>query len=302
MADIMTRAKFTYLWQPGLDEIVRDVIGLAEYQYPKLFKIKSSKRKLEEDYGMTGMGRMTSKTEGGLPTILTKEAGYYKQYTNLTYANYVEITEEAVEDDLYDQLTDLAAELANSAKETKEYNHMVLFNYCDATTYYAGGDALALMSDSHLWSAASAQTYDTSAGATAISATNLEAALVVMRNAKNAAGVPVWMNPKRIWSSISLQGAIHRILNSTLLPGGSQNDVNPIKALYNLEPICSPYITSATKWGLQAEQHWLKSYNRKAFGTRAETAEGTGNLRWYGRERYVLGFNVAAGNYISTGA
>jgi hypothetical protein len=302
MADVMTRAQFTRLYQPGLDSIVNDNLGKRELLYKKLFNIKTSKRKNEEDYGVMSLGRFGTKDEGGIVTLDSLMAGYYKQYTNLTYAKYVEITEEAIEDDLYDQLQDLAKQMAVSWEESLEYYHWYMLNYCSVTTYYAGGDTFALQYDSHLWSASSAQTYDTDASTTAFSATALEAALVAIRGTKDATGKPIWLTPRRIWSGLTLEGPIYRVLNATLLPGTSQNDPNALKALYRLEPVCTPYITSTTKWGIQCDPHFLKSYMRKSFSTRAEVAEGTGNLRWYGRGRFVPGFNYAVGNYISTGA
>ena len=143
MADVMTRAKFTYLYQPGLESIVNDNLGKRELLHKKLFNNKTSKRKYEEDYGIMNLGRFVTKGEGDHSTLADLMAGYYKTYTHTTYAQYVEITEEAVEDDLYDQLQDLAKQMAVSWEESLEYYHFKLLEYCDATTYYAGGDAFA---------------------------------------------------------------------------------------------------------------------------------------------------------------
>jgi hypothetical protein len=302
MATIMIRDLFNRLYAPGMWNVQLEEFQRYEPIYPRIFNVKTSKRKYEEDYTIVGFSRFSTKTEGAELELDSYTAGYYKTYTHDTYAKYARITEEAIEDDLYGPMNEIARCMGIAARETYEYEAARLFNYITVTTYFTGGDGLALASASHKWSADIATTWSNTGSAAALTTANLEAAIAQIRGLTDGAGKTIQQVPRILLVGLSLEGQAYRILESPLVQELSTNAVNAIKGRYNLDLIVWPYLTSSTQWVVLCDNNALIFWNRLGLKSRSEEHFGTGDMQYKSRFRFKVGCNSPHPIYSNAGA
>jgi phage major head subunit gpT-like protein len=249
---------------PGL----YDVIALAYKEYPdiysKIFKVKTSSRKYEQNTGIEGLGAAAEKSEGNSVIFSDLTQGYDRTFTHKTYAIGSRITKEAYDDDLYSALkSKLGQYLARSMKQRWEIMAANVLNNGFTASYtgtgQTGGDAVALFSDSHPF--ASGGTYSNLlATAADLSATSLQNMITLMDKATEAGSIPIVLNPKTLIVSPENRWMAETILHSTQVPGSANNDVNTMNGIVNY--IVDPYLTDTDAWFLMSDYNPLIFWER----------------------------------------
>ena len=195
---------------PGLNAIFGSAYGSIDGEHTVLFEKETSKRSFEEEVMQTGLGEAPVKTEGAAIAYDSYQESYVARYVHQTIALGFNITEEAVEDDLYKTHSKIAAEgLGRSMASTKQVRAANIFNTAFSTN---GGDGVPLFSASHPTIAAGNQS---NLGTGDISETTLETALINISLFKDDRGILIGAQAKSVHIPPQLQFVIDKILSST---------------------------------------------------------------------------------------
>lgn len=253
----MNRSQFNKAVVPGLFSFMVDAYkprsGQEEWRQV-VSAVKTSNRAYEENAYYAGLGNLSRKPEGEPIQYDEMVEGPTKRWNHTTYALGVRITEELIEDSLYDQIGEmetLSRELGSSARETLNVLTFDMYNNGTATTNHTAGDALALFSGAHTalrggtWSNLLSPASD-------LSATSLQSAMQSFETTKDDTGK--FQNIKAKWILVhpANEWKARELLQSTYDPESPNNAVNTIKSR-NLQLVVSPYYTDQDAFTLIAE-------------------------------------------------
>lgn len=287
----------------NLKEIWLDT-GMAsekKEEYSTVFNILTSEKQTERDSYMSGFGLMPAKPEGQAATYDTLYAGIKEEYQHITYAMGYEITEEAVEDNLYSPQTfdQLPQALNESAMETVETVSFNVFNNGFTTN---GFDATTLFSTSH----------PTADGSTIsnrptthvdLSVTSLTAGVTAFEKFTGERGLKRPSKPEVLLIPVDLWNIAEELLKSEYKPYVGNNEVNALRAK-NLRYFDSKYLTDTDAWFLLSGKsgHKLKFYWRVKLGAlrRGNDFDST-NLKHLSRMRFSVGYSHWMGTYGTSG-
>ncbi len=297
---MITRSNMSALMAPYMRKIMLDRYKQIAKQYTILFNIATSTKQLETMLGITGFGLVPERPEGEGVRYDDPIQGFSAKFIHLTYALGYQITSEAVADDQYKMLgKKMAEQLGKSAAVTKEILAASILN--NGFTTANGPDALPLFSTSHPLTGGGV--YGNRPGvAAALSATSLQAALLVFRRQQDDRGKQLMIKPKYLVVPPELEYTAYAILNSTLMPGTNNNDVNSLKGA--LEIVVMDYLTSPTAWYIagEKEDHGLIWYDRQDLKMDDTTDFDTGNAKYKAEWRSSCGFSDWRGLWGTTGA
>lgn len=283
----MTRAHIPDLLERGIRKVFIDAYDLVDAQYEQLYNITGSSKRQERDVITAGLGTFQLKTEGNAPYFDAGQEAWLKQYVHNTFALGTEITEEGMEDDLYDYYLSIGRELGKAAAHTRQVEAMDLFNNLSATVYTADSTNYTLLSTSHFrvdggtWS-------NRFTNSTDLSIESLEAALTLWRtDQKDQRGRKITTRPKILLVGPSDQFMAWRITDAQNRPGGNDNDPNVVKTKANLEVFVSDFLSDDGRWFLLApkEETGLTYFDRAPTEMRRRDDSRTGNLLMIGRYR-----------------
>jgi|8_EtaG_2_1085327.scaffolds.fasta_scaffold14035_4 hypothetical protein len=303
----ISRAQLAKELEPGLNSL----FGLSydEYnrEYEEIFSIEDSNRAFEEEVLITGFGSAPTKSEGQGVSFDNASESYSARYTHDTVALAFALTEEAVEDNLYDSLGKRYVKaLAKSMANTKEVKGADVLNNAFSSSF-TGGDGKSLIATDHpLSGGGSAANRATSMAD--LNETSLEDALIDISGFTDDRGLTISVQATKMIVPSELVFVAERILNSNLRTGTSDNDLNAVKSTgvlpggysvnhYLTDPDAFFLLTSVTDQG-----DGLKMFQRSAMETSMEPDFATGNIRYKARERYSFGFSDWRGIYGSQGA
>jgi len=303
----ISRAQLAKELEPGLNSL----FGLSydEYnnEYEEIFSVEDSNRAFEEEVLITGFGSAPTKTEGQGVSFDNASESYSARYTHDTVALAFALTEEAVEDNLYDSLGKRYVKaLAKSMANTKEVKGADVLNNAFSSSF-TGGDGKSLIATDHpLSGGGSAANRATSMAD--LNETSLEDALIDIGGFTDDRGLTISVQASKMIVPSELVFVADRILNSQLRTGTSDNDLNAIKNTgvlsggysvnhYLTDPDAFFILTSVTDQG-----DGLKMFQRSGMETSMEPDFSTGNIRYKARERYSFGFSDWRGIYGSQGA
>ena len=303
----ISRAQLAKELEPGLNSL----FGLSydEYnrEYEEIFSIEDSNRAFEEEVLITGFGSAPTKTEGQGVSFDNASESYSARYTHDTVALAFALTEEAVEDNLYDSLGKRYVKaLAKSMANTKEVKGADVLNNAFSSSF-TGGDGKCLIATDHpLSGGGSAANRATSMAD--LNETSLEDALIDISGFTDDRGLTISVQASKMIVPSELVFVAERILNSNLRTGTSDNDLNAIRSTgvlpggysvnhYLTDPDAFFLLTSVTDQG-----DGLKMFQRSGMETSMEPDFSTGNIRYKARERYSFGFSDWRGIYGSQGA
>lgn len=300
----MNRATFP----KDLEEGLNAHFGMAYRDYPEefrdVFDLETSRKAFEEDVLNYGFGAASVKAEGGEFALDEGGQAWTARYTHETIALGFVITEEALEDNLYErQGPKYARALARSMRHTKEIKAAAVLNNAFSSSY-AGGDGVALLSTAH--PLAGGGTFSNKLATPAdLSEQALEDIMIQIRRAKDDRGVPVALTAKRLIIPPELEFTAIRLLQSNLRPGGNDNDINALRAkgVFANDPAAITRLTDADAWFIKTDcPEGLKLFQR--VGIQRGTMEDfrTGNMQYKCRERYSLGWTDPRSLYGSEGA
>ncbi len=292
----ISRAQLVKELEPGLNAL----FGLEYKQYAnehaEIFDTETSDRAFEEEVMLSGFANAAVKPEGQGVTFDDAQETYTARYTNETIALAFAITEEAIEDNLYDRLASRYTKaLARSMANTKQVKAAaVLNNAFDAN--FAGGDGVELCSTAHPTLAGTFSNELTVASD--LNETSLEQALIDVAAFTDERGLKIAAQGTKLISPSALQFTADRLMNSAGRVGTADNDINAVRNMGMVPQgyTVNHYLTSNKKWFLKTDvPNGLKHFVRAPIKTSMEGDFDTGNVRYKARERYVFGFSDPRG-------
>jgi hypothetical protein len=305
----ISRAQLVKELEPGLNAL----FGLEYRNYAdettEIFDTESSDRAFEEEVMLSGFGNAAVKPEGQGVQFDDAQETFTARYTNETIALAFAITEEAIEDNLYDRLASRYTKaLARSMASTKNVKGAAVLNNGFNNTF-AGGDGVALFGND----GAGNTTHPTLAGtfrnqpavAADCNETSLEQAMIDISALTDERGLKIAARGTKMIVPPQLQFVADRLLNTEGRTGTADNDINAIKNMGMVSGgyVVNHYLTDPDAWFVKTDvPNGLKHFNRSPIKTTMEGDFDTGNVRYKARERYVFGFSDPRGIYGNPGA
>ena len=292
----ISRAQLVKELEPGLNAL----FGLEYKQYAnehsEVFDTETSDRAFEEEVMLSGFGNAAVKPEGQGVQYDDAQETFTARYTNETIALAFAITEEAIEDNLYDRLASRYTKaLARSMASTKNIKGAaVLNNAFDAN--FAGGDGKALCADDHPTLAGTFR--NELAVAAELNETSLEQSLIDIAALTDERGLKIAAQGVKLVIPSALQFTADRLMNSAGRTGTADNDINAIKNMGMISGgyVVNNYLTAAKKFFIKTDvPNGMKHFSRSPIKTSMEGDFDTGNVRYKARERYVFGFSDPRG-------
>ncbi len=297
---------------PGLNAVFGIEYTDVDNEHASLFDVENSDRAFEEEVLFTGFGSAPVKSEGASVQYDDAQEGYTARYTHETISLAFAVTEEAMEDNLYDTFAKLRARgLARAMANTKQVKAADVFNNGFSSSYL-GGDGVALLSASHPTVGSGSQS--NTLGATDLSEASLETALITIAKAKDDRGILIGLQAESLHLPPDLAFTADQILNSTLSTTTvtnsttgvtNTNDVNSIRN-QGLVPggfFVNRRFTDTNAWFIKTDcPNGTKMFVRAPLQTKMEPDFDTGNLRYKARERYSFGWSDWRGFYGASGS
>ena len=284
----INRASISKELLPGLNAVFGMEYGEVNDEHLPLYEIENSDRSFEEEVLFTGFGAAPTKNEGA--AVVYDDAGesFTARYTNETIALAFAITEEAMEDNLYDTFAKLRAKgLARAMAHTKQVKAAKLYNEGFTT---AQGDGQPLFSASHPTVQDGNQSNIGTAAA--ISEASLESAVIAIQKFKDDRGILIGSSAVSLHIPVDLMFTADVLLNTPGIVGSADNDINSVR---NLGVFPSGYFTNrrftdTNGYFIKTDvPNGSKMFNRTPLQTKMEPDFDTGNLRFKARERYSFG-------------
>ena len=301
----ITRGQLLKELVPGLHAIFGTEYKRYEDEAAVLFENEKSNRAFEEEVLLPGFGEASTKFEGQGVNYAQTGEGWVARYTNETVAMAFSITEEAMEDNLYDKLsTRLTKALARSMAAAKQTKGAAVYNNSFTAGVYAGGDGVALVSNAHPLQDGSTGS-NTPTTQAELSETSLEQALIDVAGYTDDKSIPIAAQARTLHIPRQLVFVAERLMASPYRVGTADNDVN---AIVSKGMIAGGYhvnhrFTNSKYWWLRTDvPNGMKHFTRTPIETKMEGDFETGNVRYKSRERYVFGFSDWRGVYGSNPA
>ena len=298
----INRAQLAKELEPGLNALFGLEYKRYENEAAQIFSQESSDRAFEEEVMLVGFGEAAVKPEGSAVAFDTAKEAFTARYVHDTIALAFALTEEAVEDNLYDTLSARYTKaLARSMAYTKQVRGANVLNNAFSTT---GGDGVTLASTAHpttfggTWSNRSSTDAD-------INETSLEQAMIDIAGFIDERGLKIAMNGRKLIIPVNIQFVADRILNSTLRVGTADNDINALRNMGMLPEgyVVNHYLTDTDAWFVKTDcPNGFKHFVRAALATGMEGDFDTGNMRYKARERYSFGYSDPRAVYASQGS
>ena len=300
----ISRSQLVKELEPGLNALFGLEYARYENEHAEIFTAEASDRAFEEEVMLTGFGSAPTKTEGAAVTFDQANESFTARYTHETIAMAFAITEEAIEDNLYDRLAGrytraLARSMANT-KQVKAAN--VLNNAFDSS--FAGGDGKELCADDHPLSSGGTLRNELATAAD-LSETSLEQAMIDIAAFVDERGLKIAMQGVKMIIPKELQFTAERILRSPQRVGTADNDINAMASMGMIPQgyRVNHYLTDTDAFFVMTDApNGLKQFVRAPIKTAIEGDFDTGNVRFKARERYSFGFSDPRGIFGSPGA
>jgi hypothetical protein len=300
----ISRAQLVKELEPGLNALFGMEYDQYDREHEEIFTMETSDRAFEEEVMLSGFGAAPTKGEGSAVSFDDAQEAYTARYTMETIALAFSITEEAVEDNLYDRLASrYTRALARSMSQTKQVKAAsVLNNAFDSS--FTGGDGVELCSTAHPLVNGSTFRNELTTAAD-LNETSLEQSLIDIASFVDERGLKVAVRGMKLIIPKELQFTADRLLESTLRPGSADNDVNAIRNMGMLPEgyAVNHFLNDTDAFFIITDApNGMKGFNRTAVRTSMEGDFDTGNVRYKARERYAFGFSDPRGIFGSPGA
>jgi len=299
----ISRAQLVKELEPGLNALFGLEYKNYENQHTQIYSVESSDRAFEEEVMESGFGEAPVKTEGAGVSYDQAQEVYTARYTHETIALAFSLTEEAVEDNLYDRLSARYTKaLARSMAQTKQIKAAAVLN--NAFTTSIGGDGVALCATNHP-TLSGPNLSNTLATAADLSETSLEQALIDIAAFTDERGLKIAVQGLKLLIPKELMFTADRIMKSTLRVGTADNDVNAIRNMGMVPQgyVVNNFLTDPDAYFIKTDApNGMKMFERVSMKTGFEGDFDTGNVRYKARERYSFGFSDPRGIFGSPGA
>lgn len=292
-----TRARFVDEYVPGLFTVAIDsyVNKRAQAMFDKLCAVKTSQKKKEEDSVRSGLGLPVIKGEGAGITYDTQISGAKQTWIHKVYALGVRITEEAIEDNLYElngggnaeDLKEIFEDLGQSMAMNVESKVARLFNYATATTYHTTRDGVAFCSDTHY--RLDGSTYDNYATSTDLTYTTFWTNLVAAENQSDHRQLKIKKTVNKLWVPPQMERQGLEILKSTDRPDTANRAVSAYAQSGRSIQLCVwPEMTDTDMWVLQCEGPGVTFFWRRKTRFARERDFQTGDMMCKSDQRFSV--------------
>ena len=300
----INRAQLVKELEPGLNALFGLEYDRYENEHTEIFDTENSDRAFEEEVMLSGFGQAPVKGEGASVTYDTAQETFTARYSHETVALAFALTEEAIEDNLYDSLSSRYTKaLARSMATTKQVKAANVLNNGFSNSF-PGGDGKALMAADHPTLSGGDQSNEPSVAAD-LNETSLENAMIDISQFVDERGIKVNVQARKLIIPPQLQFVAERVLKTSGRVGTSDNDINALKNMGMLPEgyVVNHYLTDTDAFFIKTDApNGLKHFVRSPMSTGMEGDFETGNVRYKARERYSFGFSDWRGIYGSPGA
>ena len=300
----INRAQLAKELEPGLNALFGMEYARYDNQHTEIFETEASDRAFEEEVMIVGFGNASVKGEGNAVEYDNATEGFTARYAHETVALAFSLTEEAVEDNLYDRLgSRYTKALARSMANTKQIKAAAVLNNAFSSSY-TGGDGVALVSDSHPLGGGGTASNRPTAYAD-LNETSLEDALINVSTLVDDRNLTIALQGRKLIVPPQLQFVADRLLQTPGRVGTSDNDINAIKNMGMVPEgyVVNNYLTDTDAWFLKTDcPDGFKHFERSPMQTSLEGDFDTGNMRYKARERYSFGYSNWRAVFASQGA
>ena len=290
--------------EPGLNALFGLEYKQYEQEHTAIYTTESSDRAFEEDVMLSGFAQASVKPEGSAVKFDQAQETFTARYTNETIALAFAITEEAIEDNLYDRLASRYTKaLARSMAQTKQVKAAAPLNNGLPGLTFTSGDGVTLFNTAHPTVAGTFS--NTLATPADLNETSLEQSMIDIAALTDERGLKIAAKATRMIVPSALQFTADRLMNSAGRVGTADNDINAIR---NMGMIPGGYsinhfLTDTDAFYLITDvPNGMKHFERAPLTTKMEGDFDTGNVRYKARERYVFGVSDPRGIFASPGA
>ena len=298
----INRAQLAKELEPGLNALFGMEYARYEAEHTEIFDTESSDRAFEEETLIVGFGNAEVKAEGSGVRFDNANEGYTSRYTHETVALAFALTEEAVEDNLYDRLgSRYTKALARSMANTKQIKAAAVLNNAFSTT---GGDGVSLINTAHPLGGGGTLANRATTMAD-LNETSLEDALINISTFTDDKGLNIALKGMKLIVPPQLQFVADRLLQTPGRVGTSDNDINSIRNQGMIPDgyVVNHYLTDTDAFFLKTDcPDGFKYFERSPMQTALEGDFDTGNMRYKARERYSFGYSNFRAVYGSQGA
>jgi hypothetical protein len=299
----ISRAQLVKELEPGLNALFGLEYKNYENEHAQIYDTETSDRAFEEEVMLSGFGEAPVKSEGSGVAYDNAQEAFTARYTHETIALAFSLTEEAIEDNLYDRLASrYTRALARSMATTKQIKAASVLNGAFSTS--VGGDGVVLCSTAHP-TIGGPNLSNTLQVAADLSETSLEQALIDIAAFTDERGLKIAVQGVKLIIPKELQFTADRIMKSTLRVGTADNDINAIRNMGMIPQgyTVNHYLTDPEAFFIKTDApNGMKMFQRLGIKTAFEGDFDTGNVRYKARERYVFGFSDPRGIFGSPGA
>ena len=298
----INRAQLAKELEPGLNALFGMEYARYEAEHTEIYETESSDRAFEEETLIVGFGNAEVKAEGSGVRFDNANEGYTSRYTHETVALAFALTEEAVEDNLYDRLgARYTKALARSMANTKQIKAAAVLNNAFST---AGGDGVSLINTAHPLGGGGTLANRATTMAD-LNETSLEDALINISTFTDDKGLNIALKGMKLIVPPQLQFVADRLLQTPGRVGTSDNDINSIRNQGMIPDgyVVNHYLTDTDAFFLKTDcPDGFKYFERSPMQTALEGDFDTGNMRYKARERYSFGYSNFRAVYGSQGA
>ena len=298
----ISRGQLVKELEPGLNALFGLEYKRYENQHAEIFDTENSDRAFEEEVMLSGFANAQTKPEGSAVTFDNAQETFTSRYTHETIALSFSITEEAIEDNLYDRLASrytkaLARSMANT-KQVKAAN--VLNNAFDSD--FAGGDGKELLATDH---PTIAGTFSNELAVSAdLNETSLEQSLIDIAAFTDERGLKIAARGVKMIIPSALQFTAERLMKSAGRVGTADNDINAVVSMGMVPQgyVVNNFLSDDDAFFIKTDvPNGMKMFVRSPIKTAMEGDFDTGNVRYKARERYSFGFSDPRGMFGSPG-
>jgi hypothetical protein len=300
----ISRAQLLKELLPGLNALFGMEYARYGEEHKEIYETETSERSFEEETKLSGFSAAPVKNEGSAIRYDNGQEAWTARYNHETIALGFSLTEEAIEDNLYDSLSARYTKaLARAMAYTKQVKAASVLNNGFSSTY-PGGDGVALFSTAHPLVSGGTNS-NTPSTQVDLSETALENAVIQIAAWTDERGLLIAARPRKLIVPPALQFVATRLLETQLRPGTNDNDVNAIVNNGSIPEgyTINHYLTDTNAWFLTTDvPNGMKHFVRMPLTNSMDGDFDTGNVRYKARERYSFGFSDPLGMFGSQGA
>jgi len=300
----ISRAQLLKELLPGLNALFGLEYARYGEEHKEIYEIEKSERSFEEETKLSGFSAAPVKNEGQAIAYDNAQEAFTARYNHETIALGFSITEEAIEDNLYDSLSARYTKgLARAMSYTKQVKGASVLNNGFSSSYL-GGDGVSLFSTAHplVNGGTNSNTPSTQAD---LNETSLEAAVIQIAAWTDERGLLIAAKPRKLIIPPTLQFVATRLLETSLRVGTNNNDINALKNNGSIPEgyAINHFLTDMNAWFLTTDvPNGLKMFERTPLQNSMDGDFDTGNVRYKSRERYSFGWSDPLGVFGSSGS